>query len=328
MKLSVIVPVFNEEESLLQLCREIIDSCEQNETSFEIILIDDGSTDSSWNVIQEAGKFDGRISGIRFRRNFGKAAALTAGMRAADGDNILMMDADLQDDPAEIPQFLAKLNEGFDVVNGWKQRRLDPWHKTKPSKVFNWMIGRLTGLVLHDHNCGLKLFRREVAHEIRIYGELHRFIPVLAHARGFRITELPVNHRERQFGHSKYGIKRFLRGFLDLCTVKFLTGYGQRPQHLMGGIGLTLFGLGGLGMTWLVIVWLRTNVLGVQGLGDIGTRPLLAYSIASLLLGAQAVSLGFVAELLVSYTGKDLDTYSIAERSESASNSETESIVV
>ena len=167
-----------------------------------------------------------------------------------------------------------------------------------------------------------------MAHEIRIYGELHRFIPVLAHARGFRITELPVNHRERQFGHSKYGIKRFLRGFLDLCTVKFLTGYGQRPQHLMGGIGLTLFGLGGLGMTWLVIVWLRTNVLGVQGLGDIGTRPLLAYSIASLLLGAQAVSLGFVAELLVSYTGKDLDTYSFAERSESASNSETESIVV
>ena len=328
MNLSVIVPVFNEEESLLQLCREIISSCEQNETSFEIIFIDDGSTDCSWNVIQEAGSLDQRISGIRFRRNFGKAAALTAGMRAADGDNILMMDADLQDDPAEIPKFIAKLEEGFDVVNGWKQRRLDPWHKTKPSKVFNWMIGRLTGLVLHDHNCGLKLFRREVAHEIRIYGELHRFIPVLADARGFKVTELPVNHRERQFGHSKYGFKRFLRGFLDLCTVKFLTGYGQRPQHLMGGIGLTLFGLGGIGMTWLAALWLQTNVLGVQGLGDIGTRPLLAYSIASLLLGAQAVSLGFVAELLVSYTGRDLDTYSIAERSNPTSKTETESIVV
>ncbi|MFP6765462.1 MAG: glycosyltransferase family 2 protein [Planctomycetaceae bacterium] len=328
MNLSVIVPVFNEEESLLQLCREIISSCEQNETSFEIIFIDDGSTDCSWNIIQEAGSLDQRISGIRFRRNFGKAAALTAGMRAADGDNILMMDADLQDDPAEIPKFIAKLEEGFDVVNGWKQRRLDPWHKTKPSKVFNWMIGRLTGLVLHDHNCGLKLFRREVAHEIRIYGELHRFIPVLADARGFKVTELPVNHRERQFGHSKYGFKRFLRGFLDLCTVKFLTGYGQRPQHLMGGIGLTLFGLGGIGMTWLAALWLQTNVLGVQGLGDIGTRPLLAYSIASLLLGAQAVSLGFVAELLVSYTGRDLDTYSIAERSNPTSKTETESIVV
>jgi glycosyltransferase involved in cell wall biosynthesis len=325
MKLSVIVPVFNEEESLLQLCHEIIESCGKNGISFEVILIDDGSSDSSWAVVKEAGKMDERISGIRFRRNFGKAAALTAGMRAADGDYIMMMDADLQDDPAEIPKFIEKLEEGFDVVNGWKQRRLDPWHKTKPSKVFNWMIGRLTGLLLHDHNCGLKLFRREVTHEVRIYGELHRFIPVLAHARGFKVTELPVNHRERQFGHSKYGFKRFLRGFLDLCTVKFLTGYGQRPQHLMGGIGLSFFGLGGLGMVWLAITWLRTNVFGVTGLGDIGTRPLLAYSIALLLLGAQAISLGFIAELLVSYTGKDLDTYSIAERAGPTSNSETES---
>lgn len=325
MKLSVIVPVFNEEESILQLCDEIIESCGKNGISFEVILIDDGSSDSSWAVVKEAGKMDERISGIRFRRNFGKAAALTAGMRAADGDYIMMMDADLQDDPAEIPKFIEKLEEGFDVVNGWKQRRLDPWHKTKPSKVFNWMIGRLTGLLLHDHNCGLKLFRREVTHEVRIYGELHRFIPVLAHARGFKVTELPVNHRERQFGHSKYGFQRFLRGFLDLCTVKFLTGYGQRPQHFMGGIGLSLFGLGGLGMVWLAITWLRTNVFGVTGLGDIGTRPLLAYSIALLLLGAQAISLGFIAELLVSYTGKDLDTYSIAERAGPTSNSETES---
>jgi len=328
MKLSVIVPLFNEEESLLELCREIIDTCDKNDISFEVIFIDDGSTDSSWIVVKEAGRIDDRISGIRFRRNFGKAAALTAGMRAADGDYIMMMDADLQDDPSEIPKFIAKLEDGFDVVNGWKQRRLDPWHKTKPSKVFNWMVGRLTGLVLHDHNCGLKLFRREVTHEIRIYGELHRFIPVLAHARGFKVTELSVNHRERQFGHSKYGMKRFLRGFLDLCTVKFLTGYGQRPQHLMGGIGLTLFGLGGVGMTWLAMTWLRTNVFGVTGLGDIGGRPLLAYSIASLLLGAQAISLGFVAELLVSYTGKDLDTYSISERAEPHSKSEAESVAV
>lgn len=313
MKLSIIVPVLNESESLLQLSREIIAACEQNGVSFEVFFIDDGSTDGSWAVIREAAKLDDRFSGIRFRRNFGKAAALTAGMRAADGDYILMMDADLQDDPAEIPKFLAKLEEGFDVVNGWKVRRLDPWHKVYPSKVFNQMIGRLTGLHLHDHNCGLKLFRREVAQEIRIYGELHRFIPVLAFARGFRVTELTVNHRERQFGHSKYGVKRFLRGFLDLLTVKFLTGFGQRPQHLMGGIGLTLFGLGGFGLFWLSCIWLLTHVFGFE-FAPIGGRPLLAYSIAAVLLGGQAVSLGLIAELLVSYTGRDIDTYSVSER--------------
>jgi glycosyltransferase involved in cell wall biosynthesis len=323
MKLSVIVPVLNESESLLELTQQIIATCEKNEISFEIIFIDDGSTDGSWAVINTASKSDERISGIKFRRNFGKAAALTSGMRAADGEFIMMMDADLQDDPAEIPKFLAKLKEGFDVVNGWKVRRLDPWHKVYPSKVFNWMIGRLTGLWLHDHNCGLKLFRREVTHEIRLYGELHRFIPVLAHARGFKVSELSVNHRERQFGHSKYGVKRFLRGFLDLLTVKFLTGYGTRPQHLMGGIGLTLFGLGSLGLGWLTCVWLVTNIFGA-GFGPIGSRPLLHYSVASLLLGAQAISLGFVAELLISYTGRDIDTYSIAERTEPGSrNRET-----
>lgn len=313
MKLSIIVPVLNESESLIELSREIITACEQHNVPFEVIFVDDGSTDSSWVVISECSKLDSRISGIRFRRNFGKAAALTAGMRAADGDLVMMMDADLQDDPAEIPKFLAKLETGFDVVNGWKQRRLDPWHKVYPSKVFNWMIGKLTGLWLHDHNCGLKLFRREVTHEIRIYGELHRFIPVLAAARGFKVTELGVHHRERQFGHSKYGFKRFLRGFLDLLTVKFLTGYGQRPQHLLGGIGFCLFGLGLLGLTFLAGIWLLTNIGGMN-FDPIGSRPLLAYSMASMLLGAQAVSLGFIAELLIAYTGRDVETYSVKER--------------
>jgi len=320
MKLSVIVPVLNESESLLELTQQIISACEENEISFEIIFIDDGSTDGSWSVVRGASKTDDRISGIQFRRNFGKAAALTCGIRAADGEYIMMMDADLQDDPAEIPKFIAKLEEGFDVVNGWKQRRLDPWHKVYPSKVFNWMIGCLTGLWLHDHNCGLKLFRREVTHEIRLYGELHRFIPVLAHSRGFKVSELSVNHRERQFGYSKYGVKRFLRGFLDLLTVKFLTGYGTRPQHLMGGVGLTLFGLGAFGLGWLACVWLMTNVFGA-GFGPIGNRPLLHGSVLFMLLGAQAISLGFVAELLISHTGRDIDTYSIAERTEPGSRS-------
>lgn len=315
MKLSIVVPLLNESESLIQLCREIIAACDENNISFEVIFVDDGSTDCSWAVVRECAQLDERITGIRFRRNFGKAAALTAGMRAVDGEYIMMMDADLQDDPAEIPRFIAKLDEGFDVVNGWKERRLDPWHKTKPSKVFNWMVGRLTGLKLQDHNCGLKLFRREVIHEIRIYGELHRFIPVLAHARGFRVSEVAVHHRERQFGQSKYGFKRFARGFLDLLTVKFLTGFGSRPQHLLGGIGLLSFGLGSLGLTVLAAIWVMTNVFGAT-FGAIGSRPLLHYSIAALLLGGQAISMGLVAELLVAYTGRDVDTYSISERTE------------
>lgn len=232
--LSIIVPVLNERESLPQLLTEIVRSGERHGLEYEVIFVDDGSRDGSWQAIRQLAAQDEKVSGIRLRRNFGKAAALTAGMRAARGDLLLMMDADLQDDPAEIPNFLSKLDEGFDVVNGWKVRRLDPWHKVFPSRVFNWMIGRLTGLKLHDHNCGLKLFRADVAHEITIYGELHRFIPVLAHAKGFRVTEIAVHHRERQFGHSKYGVRRFLRGFLDLLTVKFLTGFGQSPQHMLG----------------------------------------------------------------------------------------------
>ncbi|GAB4156496.1 MAG: hypothetical protein Tsb009_33470 [Planctomycetaceae bacterium] len=311
-QLSIIVPVYNEHESLEQLHREIVAACDANEISFEVIMIDDGSSDGSWDVIQKLSGDDSRVRGIRFRRNFAKAAALTAGMRSSRGAVIMMMDADLQDDPAEIPQFLAKLNEGYDVVNGWKQRRLDPWHKVYPSKVFNWLVGKLTGLKLHDHNCGLKLFRREVAEEIRIYGELHRFIAVLAYARGFKVTEIPVNHRPRQHGHSKYGFRRFLRGFLDLLTVKFLTGFGQRPQHMLGAFGLFFLGLGVLGLGFLGLVWVLTNVFGMD-YGPIGGRPLLAYSVAFTLLGAQAVSLGLLAELFVSRTSGESETYSISE---------------
>lgn len=312
--LSIIVPVLNEEESLRELLRQISAVAEREQLSIEVIFVDDGSRDGSWGVIEELAQRDQRVSGIRLRRNFGKAAALTAGMRAARGQLIMMLDADLQDDPAEIPHFLSKLNEGFDVVNGWKQRRLDPWHKVYPSKVFNWMIGWLTGLWLHDHNCGIKLFRREVAEELRIYGELHRFIPVLAHARGFRVTEVPVQHRARQFGYSKYGVRRFLRGFLDLLTVKFLTAFGQRPQHMLGAIGLVFFGLGLLGLAYLGLLWVLMNLVGVIPAAPIGDRPLLHYSVAALLLGAQGLSLGLLAELLVANTGQDREMFSIAER--------------
>ena len=312
--LSILVPVYNEHESLAELHRQVVASCEGAGIAFELIFIDDGSRDGSWDVIETLTRLDERVSGVRFRRNFGKAAALTAGMRAAAGRNLLMMDADLQDDPAEIPALLARQAEGFDVVNGWKERRLDPWHKTFPSKVFNGMIGTLTGLKLHDHNCGLKLFTADVASEIRIYGELHRFIAVLAHARGFSVTEQPVHHRAREHGHSKYGVRRFLRGTLDLLTVTFLTGYGQRPQHLLGAVGLAGFGAGFLGLLYLACVWVATNVLGLWEAGPIGGRPLLIYSVAALLLGSQALSLGLLAELIVSYLTRDRDAYSVRER--------------
>jgi glycosyltransferase involved in cell wall biosynthesis len=315
MTLSIIIPVFNESESLVELSAQIIPVASKLSLDFEVIFIDDGSRDESWEEIRKLVAFDSHIRGLRFRRNFGKAAALTAGMESAKGNTICMMDADLQDDPAEIPRFFAKLNEGFDVVNGWKLRRLDPWHKVYPSKVFNWLVARLTGLNLHDHNCGMKMFKAEVGKEIRIYGELHRFIPVLAHARGFRVTEIGVNHRARQHGKSKYGFRRFLRGFLDLMTVAFLTGYGQRPQHMLGAIGLAGFGLGFSGLGYLALIWMMMNVFSVWPTEPIGSRPLLAYSIALTILGAQAISLGLLAELIVHYTSRPKDAYSLAEES-------------
>ena len=312
--LSIIVPVMNEEESLPQLWEEIRAAADKAVDSFELIFVDDGSTDKSWQVISDLVNSDKRITAIRFRRNFGKAAALTAAMRAADGDLILMMDADLQDDPAEMTEMLKLIESGYDVVNGWKKRRLDPWHKVYPSKVFNWLVSTLTGLTLHDHNCGLKMFRSDVAAEINIYGELHRFIPVLAFARGFKVTELPVHHRSRQHGESKYGVRRFMRGLLDLLTVTFLISFGRRPQHALGAVGLFFFGLGALGLGYLSMLWFFMNVIPVLNHVPIGDRPLLAYSIASALLGGQAMSLGLLAELIVAYTGKANDSYSIAER--------------
>ena len=312
-QLSIVVPVYNEAESLPELREEIAKVCETHEIAYEILFIDDGSTDASWHTIDEMTDAYAGVRGIRFRRNFGKAAGLKAGFQAANGKYILMIDADLQDDPAEIPVMLAKMEEGFDVVNGWKEHRLDPWHKVYPSKVFNGLVGKLTGLKLHDHNCGLKLMKREVTDELHLYGELHRFIPVMADARGYRVTELPVHHRTRKFGSSKYGGRRFARGFLDLLTVRFLTGYGQRPLHLLGMFGILFLMLGIAGIGFLSLIWVLTNVFSF-GFAPIGSRPLLAYSIAFTILGAQAISLGLIAELLVSIAGKTNEPFSIRER--------------
>jgi glycosyltransferase involved in cell wall biosynthesis len=317
LTLSVVVPVYNERDSLVQLVDELQAGVRSSVSSYEIIFVDDGSTDDSWKKIEELATRDAVISGIRLRRNFGKAAALTAGMKVATGNLILMLDADLQDDPAEFPALLQQIQAGYDVVNGWKQRRLDPWHKVYPSKVFNGLVGLMTGLRLHDHNCGLKLFRAEVAQEVQIYGELHRFIPVLAHSRGFRVTEVGVNHRSRQHGHSKYGMRRFLRGLLDLLTVTFLTSFGRRPQHALGTIGLGFFTVGILGLMYLSLLWVAMRV-GIFTAYPIGNRPLLAYSVAATLLGGQALSLGLLAELIVAYTTRSTDSYSIRETTRKA----------
>ncbi len=311
--LSAVIPVFNEVDSLTALHGELSQVAAAEKIDLEIIFVDDGSCDGSWEVINRLAQEDSRVHGIRFRRNFGKAAALSAGFRAARGERIVTLDADLQDDPREIPRFLAHMDVGFDVVSGWKQVRHDPWHKVLPSRVFNWMVGVVTGVRLHDHNCGMKSYKREIFEEVRLYGELHRFVPVLAHARGFKVSEVVVNHRPRKFGHSKYGVRRIVKGFLDLLTVKFLTGFGQRPQHLLGTLGLCCFMLGGLGLSYLAIYWLAARVFPEWGLLPLHQRPATLYSVGALLLGGQLMSIGFLAELITAYHGRDADTYSVAE---------------
>ncbi len=316
--ISIVIPVYNEKDSLPKLHQEIAEVARQAALDLEVLFVDDGSRDGSWDIIAALARRCDWTHGIRFRRNFGKAAALSAGFHAAHGEIIITLDADLQDDPAEIPRLLASLNEGHDVVSGWKQVRHDPWHKVWPSWVFNGLVRLITGVKLHDNNCGMKCYRAEVFREVRLYGELHRFIPVLAAARGFRVGELVIRHRPRRFGRSKYGVRRFYKGFLDLLTVKFLTGFGQRPQHLLGGIGLISFlagslGLGYLGLTWIVRLWDPAAFLALH------ERPLLIYSVAAMLLGAQMMSIGFLAELITAYQGRDEDSYSVAEATDRAS---------
>ncbi len=305
--ISVVIPLYNEADSLETLHAELSGVFTGLGLGpVEFVFVDDGSRDDSWGVVRRLAGRDPSVRAIRFRRNFGKAAALTAGFQAVRGEVVFTLDGDLQDDPAEIPRFLAKLAEGLDVVSGWKRRRHDPWHKVYPSRVFNGMVSGLTGCRLHDHNCGFKVYRRAVLDEVGIYGELHRFVPVLAHARGFRVGEIEVNHRARRFGSSKYGVARFVKGLLDLITVRFLTRFGQRPLHVLGGVGLTLLTLGAAGLVYLAALW----VLGYRPIGD---RPLLLYSVALLVVGTQLVSLGILAELVTSYNIQARDTYSIAE---------------
>ncbi len=310
--ISVVVPVFNEEGSLQQLHKELCQISQKHQYDLQIIFVDDGSTDKSWSIIEQLAAQDSCVLGIRFRRNFGKAAALSAGFDMAEGETIVTMDADLQDDPAELPLLLAKLEQGFDVVSGWKQQRYDPWHKVWPSRVFNFLVGKLTGVKLHDHNCGYKCYRRDVIHEVRLYGELHRFVPVLAAARGFSIGEVVVEHRSRQHGNSKYGWFRIPKGLLDLMTVQFITRFGQRPQHWLGTAGMVSLAIGFVGMAYLAAVWCVSRLSGNTPV-HLHETAALYYSLVTLLIGVQLLAIGFVAEMIASLVSRDSDYFSVAE---------------
>jgi len=275
------------------LHEELAAALDPLDADWEVVFVDDGSTDGTFGALTRLHAAHDEVRVIRLRRNFGKAAALQAGFEHAGGDVVVTIDGDLQDDPAEIPRLLAKLEEGFDLVSGWKTKRRDPLSRRIPSRIFNGVTCRLSGLRLHDLNCGLKAYRAEVLHGLRIYGELHRFIPVLAHYRGFRVAELPVNHRPREHGRSRYGLERYFRGFLDLLTVTFMGRYRQRPLHLFGGLGLLLGALGVLLLAYLTVLKLMGEA--------IGHRPLLTLGVLLVVVGVQLVSLGLVSELVASH---------------------------
>ena len=305
-KLSLVVPFFDENESLDPLYHEIVAACDALGQSFELIFVDDGSRDDGAATVAGLVAADERVRLIRFRRNFGKSAALSAGFGAARGQIAISLDADLQDDPAEIGRFLAALEQGADVVSGWKRVRNDPIDKTLPSKLFNTAVNRAFGLSIHDHNCGFKAYRAEALAELNLYGELHRFVPALLHARGFRIAEVPVEHRARRFGKSKFGAKRLIKGALDLLTVWLTTRYGARPLHMFGGIGLALGLAGGAILGYLSLLW-------VLGLGPIGDRPLLMLGMLLVLFGGQLVGVGLLGELILARTIGERDKYAIRE---------------
>lgn len=297
--MTMVIPACNEQDNLYDLYQQLIQVADDHHLKIDILFVDDGSTDTTWHRILDLADADTRVSGIRFRRNYGKAAALAAGFHAARGEIIFTLDADLQDDPEEIPRFLAELDAGFDLVSGWKRRRHDPWHKVWPSRLFNFVVSVVTGVKLHDHNCGFKCYRAEVIREIDLYGEMHRFIPVLAHARGFRAGEIPVHHRPRIHGRSKYGIKRFVSGFLDLLTVKFLIGFAGKPAHFFGAVGLIAFTLSAAGL--IVSAWTAST-------------PWLIAALIAAAVGVNFFSVGLLAELVTARTAPDRSDYSIAEK--------------
>ena len=306
-RISIVVPGLNEAESLPELTRRIAEALDGKET-FELIFVDDGSTDDSWKVMQSLVEADPRVRAVRLRKNFGKAMGLSAGFSRVRGEIVIMMDADLQDDPAELPKFIEKIEEGYDVVVGWKVKRLDPANRLVLTRIFNGTVRWVTGVKLHDMNCGFKAYRREVVKTIPIYGDLFRYIPVFAAWEGFRVTEVGVHHHPRKHGSSRYGLERILRGFFDLISITFLTKYSKRPMHLFGAIGL-LMGFSG------VVINLYLTVLWFLG-HKIGDRPLLLFGSILIVLGLQFFSMGFIGEYLTYLNQKRMKATDLPIREE------------
>lgn len=314
MNLSLVIPTYNEEESLRPLAAWIKRVVETAGMSWEAIFIDDGSYDGSWNVIEELAKADGHIKGIKFSRNYGKSAALYAGFDAAEGDVVITMDADMQDSPDEIPALYDMIvRDGYDLVSGWKRKRYDPIGKTAPSKFFNLTARTISGIKLHDFNCGLKAYRKNVVKNIEVYGEMHRYIPILARQAGFRrIGEKAVEHRARKYGCSKFGLERMVKGYLDLISVSFLSRFGRSPMYFFGSLGTLMFLLGGGTTAWIIAakLWKQAHGLALRPVAD---QPLFYLAIAAVILGVQLFLAGFLGEL-VNRVSSDRNRYLIDRR--------------
>ncbi|NOY57963.1 MAG: glycosyltransferase family 2 protein [Calditrichaeota bacterium] len=303
MEISLVIPLYNEEESLAELYHQIKTVMVRLGKSYEIIFIDDGSTDKSAGIIEDIHKQDEHVRLIQFRKNYGKSAGLAAGFEAASGNFIITMDADLQDDPEEIPNLLNKLQEGYDLVSGWKKVRHDPLSKRLASKVYNYFTSIFSGIRLHDFNCGLKAYKIDVVKSMKVYGELHRYLPVIAHRNGFRVTEIPVKHHARKYGSSKFGGARFARGAFDLMTITFLTRYKKRPLHLFGFLGFIFFTAGLLVSVWLTYERIVLNKY-------LSSRPMLFLGVLLIIVGVQFFSIGLLGEMITAYR-PDTDAYLI-----------------
>ena len=304
-KISIVIPLLNEEESLNPLTIEIKKVFRQIQVEFEVLFIDDGSSDKSFQVIKEICKSDTRFHYVSFKKNYGKSAALQIGFKQIKGDVVVTMDADLQDDPAEIPNLIKKLEEGVDLVSGWKRKRYDPIIKRFSSRFFNFVTRVLSGIKIHDFNCGLKAYRKPVVEKIRVYGELHRYIPVLAKWEGFTVSEIEVKHHPRRYGKTKFGISRFFKGFIDLITVMFTTRYIRRPMHLFGFFGALSFLIGLIVNGWLTIDWISGKSLS--------NRPMLFLGMLLIIVGVQFFSVGLLGEMMVHNARSD-DEYIIKDK--------------
>lgn len=310
MDISLVIPVYNEEESLPHLLKWIDEVLSQQSYTYDVLFVDDGSSDTSWQVIEDLRKQYGeRVRALRFRRNYGKAAALHEGFAAADGDVVITMDADLQDSPEEIDDLYKMImNDNYDMVSGWKKKRHDPISKTLPSKLFNAVARKVSGIQLHDFNCGLKAYKNEVVKAINVYGDMHRWIPVLAKWEGYtNIGEKVVEHRAREFGVSKFGAKRLISGFLDLLSIFFVGKFNKKPMHFFGTLGLITLFAGFVVLVYLSLSKLMYNESGIQD------RPLFFFGILALLLGTQLFLTGFIAELVINNRSKE-NQYNISER--------------